>query len=111
MPAHPPTEGKPERRSKQPVDLGDMDNIPAPSQQSQHGGASGGREAARRTSSRMPKTAGAKAHEKSHAAEMLDKGVGKATTKQAKQRTSGREHSGDLDKRALPARQPRRDGG
>ncbi|HYD88256.1 MAG TPA: hypothetical protein VEA80_12320 [Vitreimonas sp.] len=110
MPSTTPRQGKPERRGKRPVDLGDMDDIPAPSQQSQHGGAGGGREAARRTSPRMPKAQGAKAHTKSHTGEMLDKGVGKARAKQAKQRAAGRISRGELEERELPRKQPTRQG-
>jgi len=53
---------KPERRAKQPVDLGDVDmDSPTPSQQSAKAGpgTGAGRERSRRVSERMPKTAGA----------------------------------------------------
>lgn len=104
---------KPERRAKQPVDLGDVDmDTPTPSQQSSNAGpgTGAGRERARRVSERMPKAQGAKAHERSRAGEMLDKGVGKRSTKQAKQRTSGRASEGALAERELPSKQPRRQG-
>lgn len=112
MPSTKPRAGKkPERRRKRPVDTADADAIRAPSQQSQRGGAGSGREAARRTSPRMPKAQGAKAHEKSHAAGMLDKGVGKRLAKQAKQRTAGRKSASELDELEPPAtRQPYRQG-
>jgi hypothetical protein len=104
---------KPERRAKQPVDLGDVDmETPTPSQQSSNAGpgTGAGRERSRRVSERMPKAQGAKAHEKSRTGEMLDKGVGKRNAKQAKQRTSGRMSEGALAERELPAKQPRRQG-
>lgn len=88
---------KPERREEAPVDTGELDmNSAAPSQQSAKSGpgTGGGRERSRRVSERMPKAAGAKAHEKDHSAGMLDKGVGKQMTKQAKQRTAGRRADG-----------------
>lgn len=104
---------KPERRAKQPVDLGDVDmDTPTPSQQSSNAGpgTGAGRERSRRVSERMPKAQGAKAHERSRAGEMLDKGVGKRNAKQAKQRTSGRASDGALAERELPSKQPRRQG-
>jgi hypothetical protein len=109
MSATTPRAGKPERRRKRPVDLAEIDDIPAPSQQSQHGGAGSGREAARRTSPRMPKAQGASAHEKSHAAGMLDKGIGKRMAKRAKQRASGTSE-GELEERPLLSKQPMRQG-
>jgi hypothetical protein len=104
---------KPERRAKQPVDVGDVDmDAATPSQQSSNAGpgAGAGRERSRRVSERMPKAQGAKAHERSRAGEMLDKGVGKRNAKQAKQRTSGRASDGALAERELPSKQPRRQG-
>jgi len=103
---------KHERRAKQPVDTGDLDmESAAPSQQSSKAGpgAGAGRESARRVSERMPKAAGANAHEKSHAAGMMDKGIGKKLAKEAKQRTAGRKSASELDELEPPAtRQPHR---
>lgn len=104
---------KPERREDLPVDTGGLDMESAtPSQQSAKAGpgTGGGRERSRRISERMPKAAGAKAHEKSHAAGMLDKGVGKKQAEQTKQRTSGRRSEGELSERPLIKKQPRRQG-
>ena len=71
---------KPERRAKQPVDLGDVDmDTPTPSQQSAKAGpgAGAGRESSRRVSERMPKTQGAKARAKSKDTTMMGKNVEK----------------------------------
>jgi len=102
---------KPERRAKQPVDLGDVDmETPTPAHQSSNAGpgAGGGRERSRRVTERMPKAQGAKAHARSRAGEMLDKGVAKRNAKQTKQRISGRMSEGALAERELPVKQPRR---
>lgn len=105
---------KPERREEQPVDTDDMDmDSPTPPQQSKKAGpgTGGGRERSRRVTERIPRVAGAKAHEKSYAADMLDKGVGKKLAKQAKQRTAGRKSASELDELHPPATpQPRRHG-
>jgi hypothetical protein len=97
---------KHERRAKQPVDIGDADmETPTPSQQSSKAGpgTGAGREQSRRVNARLPKAAGAKAHEKPHAASMLDKGVSKQNAKQAKQRTAGRKSISELDELEPPA--------
>lgn len=89
MSASTPTQGKPERHAKQPVDLGDADDIPAPVESSQKGGPGSGREQARRVTQRIPRAGGAEAHEKPHQTGMMDKGVSKQLSKEAKRRTSG----------------------
>jgi hypothetical protein len=85
---------KPERRAKQKVDIAEIDDTPAPSQQSQKSGPSSGRETSRRVTQRLPQAAGAEAHMKSHAGGMMDKAVGKQMQKEAKQRASGRISAG-----------------
>lgn len=102
---------KAERRAKQKVERDPLDDLPTPSQGSQKAGpgAGAGREAARRTNVRTPKTQGAKAHEKSHAAGMMDKGVGKRMAKQARRRVAG---AADRNESApLPSKQPTRKSG
>lgn len=76
---------KPERRQKQPVDLGNVDEeTPTPGQQSSKAGAGTGRARARRINERAPKVAGAKAKPHARSGVKMDKALAKPIKNRAR---------------------------
>jgi hypothetical protein len=98
---------KPERRAKQPVDLGDVDmDTPTPSQQSAKAGpgTGAGRERSRRVSERMPKAGGA-THQR-QASKSNGKGATRSKKNGASKRAAASAEEAPTQKQVLKGRPP-----